>query len=71
VGLTTNRVIIHRRPTSIPISQGANNMVHMLTKLDEMPPVCKITSRHNAILYFSTWISGVTTSKQKLKQQQQ
>jgi len=41
--------------TSIPITQGVINMVHMFAELDKIPPGLKLASQHNVILYDSTW----------------
>ena len=57
--LTTNSVLVRRRITSIPITQGVINMVHMLAESDKMPSGLKLVSRHNVVLYDSTWIAGV------------
>jgi len=57
--LTTNSVLDCRCITSIPITQVVINMVHVLAESDKMPPRLKLTSRHNVILYDSTWIAGV------------
>jgi len=51
---TTNSVLIRRVITSIPITQGVINMVHMLAELDKMPPGLKLASQHNVILYDPT-----------------
>jgi len=60
--LTTNSLIICQRITSIAITQGVIYMVHMLAESDKMPPGLKLTSRHNVILYDSSWIAGVNNN---------
>jgi len=42
--LTTNSVLIHRCITSIPITQGVINMVHMLAEPDKVPTGLKLAS---------------------------
>lgn len=57
--LPTNKVIIRRNITPVPITPAIIYQVHLLADRDEMPDGLKIKNKTGALLYDSAWIAGV------------
>ena len=57
--LPTNRVIVRRDITQLPITQAVLDQVAEIARSEGMPPGLKIESKTDLTLYDSTWIAGV------------
>eukprot|EP00978_Attheya_sp_CCMP212_P001666 scaffold3444_cov50-Attheya_sp.AAC.2 len=57
--LATNKVVIRRNVTPVPITPGVIKRVHYLAEQDGMPKGLKVHNRYGTLIYDSTWIEGV------------
>ena len=57
--LPTNKIIIRRNITPMPITKAIVNTVETIAKNEGMPSGLKIVSKTDNILYDSAWIAGV------------
>ena len=57
--LQTNRIIIRRKVTPIPITPAVIRQINHIAEQEGMPEGLKIMNRYGEVLYDSTWIAGV------------
>jgi hypothetical protein len=57
--LQTNKIIIRRDITSVPITPAVIKQVQLLAQQEKMPSGLKVTNKTGQVLYDSSWISGV------------
>ena len=57
--LPTNKIIVRRNITPMPITQAIVNKVAAIANKEGMPSRLKIVSKTDNILYNSDWIAGV------------
>eukprot|EP00978_Attheya_sp_CCMP212_P017186 scaffold45596_cov58-Attheya_sp.AAC.9 len=57
--LATNKVVIRRKITPVPITPAIIKRVHYLAEQDNMPEGLKIQNKQGDLLYDSAWIEGL------------
>jgi hypothetical protein len=67
--LQTNRMIIRRRITPVPITPVIIKQVDRIDEMDGMPKGLKITNHTSQVLYDSAWIAGVDYDEDEIEDQ--